>query len=707
MPGPTDDVLIDNSKLSGSYKILIGKGDSINIHSCRIYPSENLQIVVEITTANILPIAFYIQSNSKGIVLEKNATLVNHTGASTGNIFSLNGTMYIGNGGKYIHKTIRGNSYIISKLEVDSGSRKGMVEFDVPGTAGYTLSLSGRKFGSLVLSANESMKKSYSGSGSNKLTIEGDLIINDNASLTSTITNVVQVNGDLTVNGLCSLSPATPDSIGRSFVLGGDSSKVQISGTFKTGINFNQITLASSSNRLQSNLVLDNGSIVLNNNTRLYLDTFYVKSRKEITIMKHAMIETANKVGISKDTNLGTPRSPMVKIEDSIQVTYVGNENQFTGENLPTKIKSLGKTGTGKLFLSNSLEVLDTLKLMLGTIKSDSIKKLIFSGKYVSTNENSFIEGVTQFNIQTNGQSLFPIGKNNQYAPVWMNCKAGESIQLEYFDSSSKYAGQKLEFPVKTVSQLEHWKIAFVLSNSTDSIRTIILGTKSKNTINGNTYVVRLNDSLHWEMLPMLSNNPVPYTVGAKSNLTSTIYSTGTIQQVALANNRFLLSIFYNNGANILKWTFDSNEPTKLYLIEGSRDGKNFIPIDSVKPLLNQLASMYTHRLEKNEKSFQFLRIKSIQMNNYEHCSNIVSYKSDIHSHMLYPNPCSDELNFSLANDMKIMFWIIDKNGFKTTVSHQKNGKEYRLDVSNLRKGFYYLAGIANGIQIVEPFIKN
>ena len=94
-------------------------------------------------------------------------------------------------------------------------------------------------------------------------------------------------------------------------------------------------------------------------------------------------------------------------------------------------------------------------------------------------------------------------------------------------------------------------------------------------------------------------------------------------------------------------------------------------------------------------------------MNNYEHCSNIVSYKSDIHSHMLYPNPCSDELNFSLANDMKIMFWIIDKNGFKTTVSHQKNGKEYRLDVSNLRKGFYYLAGIANGIQIVEPFIKN
>ena len=125
------------------------------------HPLSSGQITIKLMTAKEEDILSSQNLIKKGIVLEKNATLVNHTGASTGNIFSLNGTMYIGNGGKYIHKTIRGNSYIISKLEVDSGSRKGMVEFDVPGTAGYTLSLSGRKFGSLVLSANESMKKYF------------------------------------------------------------------------------------------------------------------------------------------------------------------------------------------------------------------------------------------------------------------------------------------------------------------------------------------------------------------------------------------------------------------------------------------------------------------------------------------------------------------------------------------------------------------
>ena len=707
VPGPTEDVLIDNSKLSGTYKVLIGRGDSINIRSLRVNPLESNQIIVEIITANILPTALYLQATTKSIVLEKNAVFINHTGANTGNIFSLNGSIYISNGGRYIHKTIRGNSYIISKLEIDSGSRKGIIEFDVPGTAGYTLSLSGRKFGSLVLSANESSKKSYSGNGSNKLSIEGDLIINENASFTSTISNIVQVNGDLTVNGIFSLNPGTPDTLGRSFVLGGDSSKILITGGFRTGIYFNQIIFGSSINRLKSNVVLDNGSIVINNHTRTYLDTFYLKSKKEITILKHALIETANKIGISKDTNIGTLRSPVLKFEDSFQVVYDGNENQVTGENLPIKIKSLNKTGSGKLFLSNSLEIIDTLNLTLGNIKSDSLRKLTFSGKYLNANENGFIEGIVQFNIQADGQVLFPIGKNNQYASVWMICKAGETIQVEYVDSASNFSGQKLEFPVKSVSQLEYWKITSTLSNKSDSIRTIIFATKSKNTINNNTYVVRVNDSLHWEMLPLLSNNPVPNTVGTKTNLTSTIYSIGTIQQVALANNRFLLSIFYNNGVNTLSWTFDSNEHTKQYVIQGSNDGNNFISIDSIKPKFNQPLLFYTHEIEKNGQYFQFFRIKALQMNNIEFFSNIILLKPEVNSFKPYPNPCTNELKLAFAKETKFIFCIIEKNGSKSAVPYQKNGKEYIFDVSDLRKGFYYLSGFANGVQIIEPFIKN
>ena len=71
VPGPTEDVLIDNSKLSGTYKVLIGRGDSINIRSLRVNPLESNQIIVEIITANILPTALYLQATTKSIVLKK------------------------------------------------------------------------------------------------------------------------------------------------------------------------------------------------------------------------------------------------------------------------------------------------------------------------------------------------------------------------------------------------------------------------------------------------------------------------------------------------------------------------------------------------------------------------------------------------------------------------------------------------------------
>jgi hypothetical protein len=79
VPVAADHVSLDNSKKSGSYKILINGPDSIVIQTLTIKPNDNSQIILEITPSSTLPIALYINSPQRNIVLEKNATMVKYT----------------------------------------------------------------------------------------------------------------------------------------------------------------------------------------------------------------------------------------------------------------------------------------------------------------------------------------------------------------------------------------------------------------------------------------------------------------------------------------------------------------------------------------------------------------------------------------------------------------------------------------------------
>jgi hypothetical protein len=270
----------------------------------------------------------YINSSQRNIVLEKNATLINQTGASSGNIFSLNGKVYIKNGARYIHRTIRGNAYLVSRLEIDSASSKGVMEFDVPGNSGYTLSLSGRRLGTLELNANESLKKSYSGSGSNPLMIEGDLIVGKNVSFTSSLVKNIEVKGNLNIEGQCSLNPASPDSTGRSLLLNGQESKIMVNGKLLTGNYFNQFVIGSKKNILRSNVYIEKGWIIQNSQTMLMMDTFHMKSSNGIRIHNGASVATAHPEGISKDTTKGGLRSSGLIMGDSLRILFNGNTHQ-------------------------------------------------------------------------------------------------------------------------------------------------------------------------------------------------------------------------------------------------------------------------------------------------------------------------------------------------------------------------------------------
>jgi hypothetical protein len=78
---------------------------------------------------------------------------------------------------------------LIDKLSTSPGTENGIFEFDVPGLAGYTVSLTSNVFGSLKFSQfTAGGNKSYSGSGTGNLIIRGDLIIDSAVQVSSTLT---------------------------------------------------------------------------------------------------------------------------------------------------------------------------------------------------------------------------------------------------------------------------------------------------------------------------------------------------------------------------------------------------------------------------------------------------------------------------------------------------------------------------------------
>lgn len=704
IPLAEDHVLLDNSKMIVPYKILINGPDSIVIQSLTIQPKDSNRIILEIVSSSTLPIAVYINSSQKNIVLEKNATLINQSGASSGNIFSLNGKVYIKNGGRYVHKTIRGNAYFVSKLEIDTSSAKGVMEFDVPGNSGYTISLSGRRFGTLQLSAHEILKKSYSGSGSNPLIIEGDLIIGKNVFFTSSLVKNIEVKGNLTVEGQCAFNPASPDSTGRSFLLNGEESNIAVNGKLLTGNHFNQFVIGSKINRLLTHLYIENGWIIQNSESSLLMDTFHLKSPNGIRIHNRALLGTAHPEGISKDTTKGGLRTPMLMLHDSLRILYNGDINQETGSGIPSSIASLLVNKNGTLFFTTPIEITDSIYLQKGLCKTDSIHLLVFKGSVAIGNDSSYIDGPFQYTGSDSAHITLPIGGKNRYAPLIIEIRKNEIIHVEYVDSGFQTNGTEMEFPVKSINQSEYWKLKFSNIDTAHPIRKLIF-CSNKNTPTNNTYIVRLNDVEKWEMLPLISNNPIPHSIETRTVLKSSMYTTGFIQQVALSNQRFYLSNNKSSQGRTLTWKYESNENAIMYIIEVSEDGYAFKPLDSLQAGSSG-DNTYQYVVKKSIAIKAFYRIRAILKNNERRFSNIILIHFENPIALLYPNPCHHQLFLETTNGIQSGIWATPSDGRKIRLPYSQVGKTIKVDASSLHPGAYYLQMVSKGVHQSIPFVK-
>ena len=312
LPEPEDQVIFDNSILTGNYTVIMDLPYPVQLRSINIAPSLSDTIVVEIPAGNRVSPALSLTGPAYGFVIQIGGIFLNASGASSGASLVVRDSIYIANGGRYIHRTSRAHAALVDLLSQLPGTEKGTFEFDIR-TASSTISLSGRKYGKLVLSAGAAGGLvNYTASGTMPILIRSDLEINSGVRLNLNCSDTLFVHGSLLQKGgvlnLSSLARTlvfklkgsleqSPGSVitetGSAFpslLLAGDSGQyVQVGGSIENSVIFSVNNAAGI--RLGAPLILPH---------KLLLIAGIVQNEENlITLLKDCLLEVDSSSGKS------------------------------------------------------------------------------------------------------------------------------------------------------------------------------------------------------------------------------------------------------------------------------------------------------------------------------------------------------------------------------------------------------------------------
>jgi hypothetical protein len=725
IPADTDLVLLNNDFINTSYNVRIsGSSISVICSSITIMPSAEGKIVLEIAETNTVSPALI----TNDIIIEKGGELINCSGALSGNTFQINGNIIIRNEGRYVHQTIRGNAYLISKLIHQKGTEKGIIAFNVPGNSGYLLSLSGRTFGTLHLGKHISTQsKSYNGSGINNLVISGDLIIDENVSLKSSLTGNMHIKGNITNHGSCVMAPSTADTSKRMLLIDGDSMVFINSGIFEQNNNFNGITVSPGTNlKLNSSLTLSNPNSILNISRHAIFDPgdYYLQGGKFYSDSMSTILVTSTD-GISSQPNKGNIRGNQIRMNSKSSVIFCGVGNQQSGDLFPDTLGAVTIDKTiGHIILSRNLHITDSLILKKGNIISSDISKIGFSGHRILPNEllniktasayQGFIEGPFKYYSDSSTEVSFPIGKEGIYAPISIVKDKAVPIayDIEYFNKKSIMYDSTKTYPLYKIDSSQYWKVEIINQGfSTETTSSICLNANLN--IMGGRYNEQClayfeYESNKWNniFLPPQNENSDIQT-SAKFLLDKGLITFGQIQFNILPISALSANAHFVNSKVEVSWQDEKNTETIQYRIETSDDSRIFMPIGMISNQRKSENQPYKFQFIPKEPATLYIRICAIDSFYKQSYSNIIHLKNHFQVKPLFPNPATNEIYLVLdKDDEKIDYWIIDATGKEIKPIVDRRGNIFIFRIESLFPGSYILQCESKGLHKSYPFIK-
>ncbi len=719
LPNSTDSVVIDNSLFQKDIFIWVLDTVPIVIHALTVLPIPPLRITLEIPAINTHIPAISLLSKSISLSIHPNGTLINQSGASSGNTILLAGKFWIGNAGKYIHRTLRGNANLISALSVDPSNYKGVFEFDVPGSSGYTISISGRQFGTLQLSATRTPKKTYNGSGSSHLVVWGDLNVGDSATFNSTLNGNIGLHGNINILGRCLLNPSTRDSVsGRQLQFWSDTSKVTIKGTLSLGDNFRNIVIEKGETKLFSSVTLpkNSQSLIIRKGAVLDLQAFQVTGPGKFKTEHNASIKLTRKVAVDSLNSHSSIFMQLLEFDPTTNAYFYGDSMQQTGIHFPP---ALGKLTIDKknesVYLSKTLELTDTLLLKAGNLKSTELNQLVFKGKYIDGHDSAYIDGPLTVSLHENKHYKIPIGDSSTYAPVLMYRNSNDSSRYfaQYKSRKSSFADSSKIYPLISITDQGYWIIQQLdTSNSTvnaDSLLFYISQFKTDN-LKGQPAMSRF-DTVQKKWIgipsaPMELNGR--FLKIAPHYVKSGHYSLGELQLDALSKNGIELIRKRKNENMILEWTVADESRFTHFILERSQDGATYFKIDSVRSTKQSKSITHSSNPLHDRAEKYYYRIKGHQTDGKFMFSNIVFVSPQLPEIKVFPNPAQKILILQgVIEKIKSIRVFHSEKTSTQTILWSQNAETINLDISQLNSGVYELVlQTEKGIFYKTRFIK-
>jgi hypothetical protein len=726
VPGTEDDVVLDNQLFAGNYAVELPTGSLVTlVKTLRITPSTTT-ISVILPSANTAVPGFKLSGTEESLIVDNGGTFVNASGASSGSPLQLAGKMRVNNGGKYVHRTPRGNAELIDKLISDAGTENGIFEFDVPGTSGYTVSLTGNTFGSLVFRASAAGgAKSYSGSGSSGLNIRGHLVIEHGALLTSTLTSDIILGGDLIVNGILDLHPVTTGTTGRSFVFGGKDVVFQGSGTLSMNAFFRNLLVAKNASltlETPCHLSLTPNTLICHG--QLYCKGGYVGGPGSFLLSDEATILIGSNDGIWQSADRGDIRTTFRNFSSNAKFQYVGTSTQITGDGLPDSIAVLSINNSSQLELNKPVAVTQVLELLSGKIKTDAVNMLTLFhadlnspvnlwGEINSGWDGSFVEGPVRFVTRDSTWRTLPLGAGKDFAPIKLRTLDGDLRTLTVEYKSGPNSNSTILPSLNRLGTRGHYLMSGIGTGNWQTTLSFIPADSVLATTESMTMAILqdLNGELKWGNVQASLLQNVPGASAGYGWLRSDSALSG-FEAMAIGyvlNSLLPLELLEftarNTGRyNQVSWRANQDGKDVTYILERSEDGRFFNPVFEI---FSPKSTMASHQWNDNTPLSPFgyyrLLVKNGTGSIY---SAVVKVSYNKPKAMLYPNPARDWIiiNFSKrSSDTELEVVNMGGSVLRKAVV---NNDLFHIRVSDLRPGFFFVRIRSSGEIITLPFTK-
>ncbi len=311
--------------------------------------------------------------------------------------------------------------------------------------------------------------------------------------------------------------------------------------------------------------------------------------------------------------------------------------------------------------------------------------------------DSSFVDGpVSKIG---NDAFIFPVGKNNHYAPIAISAPGNITDQFtaEYIAANPDplYDATSKAVSLDEISSCEYWMLQrnnglsnVLVTLSWDTPRSCEVVEIT------NIYVARWDGS-RWQ------DEGAGNTTGVKEK--GTIVSGGTVSDygaftlstqaimVVLPAESLNLSGKSKNNNNVLKWRTLPDDKNRDFIIEKSKDGRSWTPIASVYGSDLSAKTDFSYIDANPYEKITYYRLKQIDISGNPKYSPIISIKQNqenLPDLTIYPNPSKGRFNISSDINLRTINSVEVYNSIGRKM-YSKDECNHIIDLSDLSEGVY------------------